>query len=285
MVMHPVEIPVAPATQVADDVARALAEDIGTGDATADLLDPDDTAHARVLCREAATLAGRPWFDAVFRAIDPQVDVHWHAKDGERVAADTVLCELRGRARALVSGERSALNFLQLLSGTATATAAYVDAVQGTRARILDTRKTIPGLRVAQKYAVRCGGGVNHRIGLFDAVLIKENHVIAHGSIAGAVARARQLHPALPLICEVETMEELRQAMAAGVDRVLIDEFPMDDMRAAVKLANGGMPIEVSGGVTLDTVAAIAATGVDYISIGALTKHLRAIDLSMRMVD
>jgi nicotinate-nucleotide pyrophosphorylase (carboxylating) len=183
-----------------------------------------------------------------------------------------------------VSAERSALNFLQLLSGTATATAAYVDAVAGTRARILDTRKTLPGLRVAQKYAVRCGGGVNHRIGLFDAVLIKENHIIAHGSIAGAVAQARRLHPSLPLICEVESMDELRQAMAAGADRALIDEFSFDDMRAAVALAGGKFPIEVSGGVTLDTVAAIAATGVDYISIGSLTKHLRAVDLSMRMV-
>ena len=278
------EIPVAPANQVADDVARALAEDLGPGDATADLLDADDTAHARVITREDATLAGRPWFDACFRAIDPQVEIHWHAKDGERVAANTVLCDIRGRARALVSAERSALNFLQLLSGTATTTARYVDAVAGTRTRILDTRKTIPGLRVAQKYAVRCGGGVNHRIGLYDAVLIKENHVIAHGSIAGAVAEARRLHPALPLICEVESMDELRQAMAAGVDRVLIDEFSADDMRAAVKLSNGTMPIEVSGGVTLDTVAAIAATGVDYVSIGSLTKHLRAIDLSMRVV-
>jgi nicotinate-nucleotide pyrophosphorylase (carboxylating) len=281
---HPIEIPVVPATQVADDVAQALAEDIGGGDATADLLDAEATGHARVLCREAATLAGRPWFDACFRALDPHVEIHWHAKDGERVAPDTVLCELRGRARALVSGERSALNFLQLLSGTATATAAFVDAVQGTRARILDTRKTIPGLRVAQKYAVRCGGGVNHRIGLFDAVLIKENHVIAHGSIAGAVAQARRLHPALPLICEVESIDELRQAMAAGVDRVLIDDFTQDDMRAAVRLADGKVPLEVSGGVSLATVAAIAATGVDYISVGSLTKHVRAIDLSMRML-
>ena len=279
------EIPVVPATQVADDVARALAEDIGGGDATADLLDADDRGHARVLCRDAAVIAGRPWFDACFRALDPQVEIAWHVKEGERVAANTVLCELRGNARALVSGERSALNFLQLLSGTATATAAYVDAVAGTRTRILDTRKTIPGLRLAQKYAVRCGGGVNHRIGLFDAVLIKENHIVAHGSIAGAVAQARKLHPSLPLICEVESMDELRQAMAAGVDRALIDEFSREDMRAAVALAAGTFPLEVSGGVTLDDVAAIAATGVDYISIGSLTKHVRAVDLSLRMLS
>lgn len=280
----PLEIPVVPAAQVADDVARALAEDIGSGDATADLLDPGASAHARVLCRERAVIAGRPWFEACFKSLDPQASLQWHVKDGERVEPDTVLCDLRGRARALVSAERSALNFLQLLSGTATSTAAYVAAVAGTRTRILDTRKTIPGLRVAQKYAVRCGGGVNHRIGLFDAVLIKENHVIAHGSIAGAVAQARKLHPSLPLICEVESMDELRQAMAAGVDRALIDEFSLDDMRAAVKLTDGRLPIEVSGGVTLHSVAEIAATGVDYISIGSLTKHLRAIDLSMRMV-
>jgi nicotinate-nucleotide pyrophosphorylase (carboxylating) len=278
------EIPVVPANQVADDVARALAEDLGSGDATADLLDADTAARARVLCRERATIAGRPWFEACFKALDPQAAVQWHVKDGERVEPGTMLCDIQGRARALVSAERSALNFLQLLSGTATATAAYVEAVAGTRARILDTRKTIPGLRVAQKYAVRCGGGVNHRIGLFDAVLIKENHIIAQGSIAGAVAQARRLHPSLPLICEVESLEELRQAMAAGVDRALIDEFSPEDMRAAVRLADGKFPLEVSGGVTLATVAAIAATGVDYISIGSLTKHVRAVDLSMRMV-
>ncbi len=278
------EIPVAPALQVADDIARALAEDIGIGDATADLLDADATAAARVICREAAVIAGRPWFDACFRALDPDMEIVWQVRDGERVAADSVLCELRGKARALVTGERSALNFLQLLSGTATATAAYVDAVQGTRTRILDTRKTIPGLRVAQKYAVRCGGGANHRIGLFDAVMIKENHIAAAGSIAAAAAQARRLHPGLPLICEVESLDELSQAIAAGVDRALIDDFSADDMHAAVKLADGKLPLEVSGGVTLDLVAAIAATGVDYISIGALTKHVRAVDLSMRVV-
>jgi nicotinate-nucleotide pyrophosphorylase (carboxylating) len=278
------EIPVAPALQVADDIARALAEDIGIGDATADLLDADATAAARVICREAAVIAGRPWFDACFRALDPEMEITWRVRDGERVAADTMLCELRGKARALVTGERSALNFLQLLSGTATATAAYVDAVQGTRTRILDTRKTIPGLRVAQKYAVRCGGGANHRIGLFDAVMIKENHIAAAGSIAAAAAQARRLHPSLPLICEVESLDELSQAIAAGVDRALIDDFSADDMHAAVKLADGKLPLEVSGGVTLDLVAAIAATGVDYISIGSLTKHVRAVDLSMRVV-
>jgi len=284
MTTHPLEIPVVPANQVVDDVARALAEDLGTGDATADLIDPEDRGHARVITREACVLAGRPWFEACFRRLDPEVEFDWRLRDGERAEANATLVEMRARSRALVSGERSALNFLQLLSATATVTRAHVDAVAGTRTRILDTRKTIPGLRLAQKYAVRCGGGVNHRIGLYDAILIKENHIVAHGSIAGAVARARELHAGLPLICEVESLDELKQAIAAGVDRALVDECSHDDLRAAVQLAAGRLPLEVSGGVTLDSLPAIAATGVDYVSIGSLTKHLRAIDLSMRML-
>jgi nicotinate-nucleotide pyrophosphorylase (carboxylating) len=280
---HPaVLLPPAEAS-IAGDVARALAEDIGPGDATAALL-PDVPAHAQVRCRDAAVIAGRPWFDACFRSLDPAVEIAWHVAEGEAVAPDTVLCDLRGRARALVSAERSALNFLQLLSGTATVTAQFVAALQGTRTRVLDTRKTVPGLRLAQKYAVRAGGGVNHRIGLFDAVMLKENHILAAGSIAAAAAAARRMHPGLPLICEVETLGELRAAIAAGVDRVLIDDFSLEDMHEAVRVAAGQVPLEVSGGVNLETARRYAETGVDFISVGALTKHVRAVDLSLRLV-
>jgi nicotinate-nucleotide pyrophosphorylase (carboxylating) len=281
---HPSDLSPPSADSIAADVARALAEDLGPGDATAALL-PDAPAHARVRCREAAVIAGRPWFDACFRALDPAVDIAWHVAEGAHVAPDTVLCDLRGRARALVSAERSALNFLQLLSGTATVTAAFVAALHGTRTRVLDTRKTVPGLRLAQKYAVRAGGGVNHRIGLFDAVMLKENHILAAGSIDAAVAAARRLHPGLPLICEVETLAELRAAIAARVDRVLIDDFSLEDMHEAVRIAAGQVPLEVSGGVSLETARRYAETGVDFISVGALTKHVRAIDLSLRLVD
>jgi nicotinate-nucleotide pyrophosphorylase (carboxylating) len=283
MTTRPLPVP-PPTAQIASDVARALAEDLGSGDATAQLL-PARVAHATIRCREQAVIAGGPWFDACFRALDPKVRIEWHVAEGERVAADRIVCELRGDARALVSAERSALNFLQLLSGTATTTAAFVAAVAGTGTRILDTRKTIPGLRLAQKYAVRAGGGMNHRIGLFDAVMLKENHILAAGSIAAAARDARAHHPALPLICEVESLQELREAIEAGVDRVLIDDFSEEQMRAAVALAAGRMPLEVSGGVGLETVRRYALTGVDFISIGALTKHVRAIDLSMRLVD
>jgi nicotinate-nucleotide pyrophosphorylase (carboxylating) len=270
--------------RVIEDVARALFEDIGPGDATAELL-PDGPRRATVLCREAAVIAGRPWFDACFVALDSAVSIEWHVDEGAHVAAEAVLCEIRGRARALVTAERSALNFLQLLSGTATTTAAFVAAVRGTRARILDTRKTIPGLRLAQKYAVRVGGGVNHRIGLYDAVMLKENHILAAGSIAAAAAAARTRHPALPLICEVETLQELAEAIEARVDRALIDDFSLEDMHAAVELAAGRLPLEVSGGVSLETVRAYAETGVDFISVGSLTKHVHAVDLSMRLLD
>lgn len=273
-----------PEAQVRADVDRALAEDLGRGDATADLLPAEARASAVIRCREDAVIAGRAWVDACFRRLDPEATLTWRAAEGERVAPDSAICEIRGRARALVSAERSALNFLQLLSGTATATAAYVTAVRGTGCRILDTRKTLPGLRVAQKYAVRVGGGVNHRIGLFDAVMLKENHILAAGSIAAAVRRARELHPDLPLICEVEALDELEQAIDAGADRVLIDDFSLDLMREAVRVAAGRVPLEVSGGVTLEAVRRYAETGVDYISVGALTKHVRAVDLSMRLV-
>lgn len=271
-----------PEAVVAADVARALAEDIGPGDATADLLE-DVPAQARIVAKEAAVIAGRPWFDACFRALDPAVRIDWQVREGERVAAGTVLCTLAGRARALVSAERCALNFLQTLSGTATRTAEYVDALAGTGTRVLDTRKTLPGLRLAQKYAVRAGGGHNHRIGLYDTVMLKENHIRAAGSIAAAAARARALHPELPLVIEVETLDELAQALDTGCTRILVDDFSEADLREAVRIAAGRIPLEVSGGVELARLRDIAATGVDYVSVGALTKHVRAVDLSMRL--
>ncbi|HLI19382.1 MAG TPA: carboxylating nicotinate-nucleotide diphosphorylase [Rhodanobacteraceae bacterium] len=271
-----------PAETIRADVARALAEDIGKGDLTAALIDPDAHARAHIVSREDAVLAGSPWAEECFRQFDPVVRIDWHYADGDRVHADAVLCEIEGNARALVAGERNALNFLQTLSGTATVTRSYVDAIAGTKTKILDTRKTIPGLRLAQKYAVRCGGGHNHRIGLFDAILIKENHVTAAGGIASAIRAARAAHPEVLLECEVESVDELRDAIAAGADRVLLDEFSDSMLRDAVALAAGRVPLEVSGSVNLERVRAIAETGVDYISIGALTKHVHAIDLSMR---
>jgi nicotinate-nucleotide pyrophosphorylase (carboxylating) len=265
------------------DIERAFAEDLGNGDATADLLPPEALAEAALTCREDAVIAGIPWFDACFRKLDPGVSIQWQVRDGERVAAGSVVCHLRGRARALVSAERSALNFLQLLSGTATITAEYVAAVAGTGVRVLDTRKTVPGLRLAQKYAVRCGGGHNHRIGLFDAILVKENHITAAGGIEPAVAAARRQHPALLLEIEVETLDELHRAIAAGVDRIMLDNFTPAMMSEAVAIAAGRVPLEISGNVDLQTIGGYARTGVDFISVGALTKHVRAIDLSLRL--
>lgn len=276
-----------PAEAVEDDVARALAEDLGSGDVTAALL-PDTADSAYLLCKEDAVVCGRPWFDACHRALDPQVRIDWHVAEGDRVAKGTVLAILQGRSRALVSAERTSLNFLQTLSGTATTTAAYVDAVQGTGAKILDTRKTIPGLRLAQKYAVRVGGGVNHRIGLHDAVMLKENHVRAAGSLTAAIRAARAMHPQLPLIVEVETIAQLEEALREGCDRILIDDFDADTRRQAVRIASNPpfdrrIPLEVSGGVDMQTLRAIAEDGVDCISIGGLTKHVRAIDLSLKL--
>lgn len=271
-----------PAGVVAADVARALAEDLGGGDVTAALL-PDVADIAYLLCKEDAVICGRPWFDACHRALDPDVVIEWRVSDGDRAGAGTVLATLSGRTRALVSAERAGLNFLQTLSGTATVTAAYVDAVHGTRTRILDTRKTLPGLRLAQKYAVRCGGGMNHRIGLFDTVMLKENHIRAAGSLTAAVRAARAAQPDLPLVVEVETLLQLDEALAAGCDRILIDDFDAATRREAVRRANGRIPLEVSGGVDLATVRGIAEDGVDFISIGGLTKHVHAIDLSMKL--
>ena len=274
-----------PHEAVAADVARALAEDLGGGDVTSGLL-PDIADSAYLLCKEDAVVCGRPWFDACHRALDPDVQIDWRVDEGGRVAAGTVLATLRGRARALVSAERTSLNFMQTLSATATTTAAHVEAVRGSKARILDTRKTIPGLRQAQKYAVRVGGGVNHRMGLFDAVMLKENHVRAAGSLAAAIDAARTAQPTLPLIVEVETLEQLREALDAGCDRVLIDDFDAGTRREAVAIAGAHparVPLEVSGGVDLAGLRAIAADGVDYISIGGLTKHVQAIDLSLKL--
>ena len=269
------------------DVARALAEDVGTGDVTAALL-PDTADIAYLLCKEEAVIAGRPWFDACHRALDPDVCIEWRVQEGDRVAPRTVLATLSGRTRALVTAERAALNFLQTLSGTATTTSAYVDAVRGTGCTILDTRKTLPGLRLAQKYAVRCGGGRNHRIGLYDAVMLKENHVRAAGTLTAAIRAARSAQPSLPLIVEVETLDQLDEALSEGCERILIDDFDADTRREAVRRAkaapyDGRIPLEVSGGVDMTTLAGIAADGVDFVSIGALTKHVRAIDLSMKL--
>lgn len=265
------------------DAKRALAEDIGTGDASADLISPSAKASARVVCREQATLAGAPWFEACMRELDPDLQIEWHYRDGDTVEAGATLCEMKGRARSLLSAERSALNFLQTLSATATVTARYAAVVAGTRTKILDTRKTLPGLRIAQKYAVRCGGGSNHRMGLFDAILIKENHISAAGGLPAAVAAARQRHPDLLLEVEVENLEELEQALAAGVDRVMLDEFGDTEIARALKLIDGRTQVEVSGSVDLERLKELAGLGVDYISIGALTKNIRAIDLSMRV--
>jgi len=273
---------------LAEQVARALREDVGSGDVTARLIDETTRARARVVCREAAVLCGRAWFDETFRQLDRTVAVRWLYEDGGMIAADATLCELEGPARALLTGERTALNFLQLLSGTATTTRHYVDAIRGTACRILDTRKTVPGLRTAQKYAVRCGGGSNHRIGLFDMVLIKENHIAAAGSITRAVANARQRAPGVRVEVETEDLEQVREALAAQAEIIMLDDFRVEQMRAAVALNRAHArpaQLESSGGVTLHELRAIAETGVDYVSIGALTKHVRAIDLSMRIID
>ena len=272
-----------PADQVLRDVERALEEDIGTGDVTADLLDANELAHARVITREPAVLCGQAWFEACFKHLDAGSVCEWQVAEGARASAGALLCRIVGKARALVTAERSALNFLQTLSATATATATYVEAIRGTRARILDTRKTLPGLRQAQKYAVRVGGGTNHRMGLHDAILLKENHIAAAGSIRAAVASARALHPSIMVEVEVENFSELREALGAGVDRIMLDEFEPEELVQAVSEVDGRVPLEVSGGVGLERVRAIAETGVDYISVGALTKHIRAVDLSMRV--
>ena len=266
------------------DVARALAEDVGSGDLTADLLPADRIGQAKVIVREQAVVCGQAWFDEVFRQVDPRVTVEWLVKDGDSVEADQQLCRLEGPVRALFTGERSALNFLQLLSGTATTARRYVEAVAGTKARILDTRKPFPGLRLAQKCAVRCGGASNHRLGLYDAILIKENHIYAAGSIRNALEAARRLHPNVPTEIEVENLEQLEEALAAGARQILLDNFDLAELRQAVAITNSRATLEASGNIGLDNLRQVAETGVDFISIGSLTKHVQAIDLSMRFV-
>ncbi|GKT14826.1 carboxylating nicotinate-nucleotide diphosphorylase [Acidovorax sp. SUPP2522] len=269
-----------------DDVARALREDVGAGDLTAGLIDPARRVRARVLARESAVICGGPWAEAAVRALDPAARITWHVQEGERCAPDQVVLEVEGSARALLSAERTALNFLQLLSAVATKTATYVDAVRGTRAQIVDTRKTLPGLRLAQKYAVRTGGGTNHRIGLHDAVLIKENHIAAAGGVA-AVLRAAQAVAAQAAFVEieVETLEQLQEALDAGATMLLLDNMPLPMLHDAVRRNAGRAILEISGGVTLEGLRALAETGVDRISIGTLTKDVKAIDFSMRMQD
>jgi nicotinate-nucleotide pyrophosphorylase (carboxylating) len=278
-------VPELPA-DLANQVEAALREDLGTGDVTAMLVPAAQRVHGRVMTREPAVLCGRAWVDETFRQLDPKVQLTWQAADGERVAAEQIIFALAGPARPVLTGERTALNFLQLLSGTATMTRRFVDAVAGTHCRILDTRKTVPGLRTAQKYAVRCGGAQNHRMGLFDQVLIKENHIAAAGSLTGAIEVARRDAAGVAIEVEVETLSELQEALNARPDIVMLDEFSLEDMRNAVALNRAhAVPakLEVSGSVSLEAVRAIAETGVDYISVGALTKHVRAIDLSMRL--
>jgi nicotinate-nucleotide pyrophosphorylase (carboxylating) len=267
-----------------DEIDRFLAEDLGYGDLTVTLIPGTTVATATVVTRESMILCGRAWFNGVFDRLDSAVEIIWRADEGEEVAPNTELCQMRGSARALLSGERTALNLLQTLSGTATLARAYARAVEGTRVKVLDTRKTIPGLRRAQKYAVRCGGCHNHRIGLYDGILIKENHILATGSIENAVQAAQSLNAGVPIMVEVEDLDQLRQALITGAGRILLDNFTLPMMHEAVALTHGRTELEVSGNVTLDNIKEIAATGVDYISIGALTKNLQAIDLSMRIV-
>jgi len=270
---------------ISKQVRLALEEDIGNGDVTAALLDPGRVADATVTCREAGVLCGKAWFDEVFRQLDPAIRIEWLAHDGQLVSANQQLCRLHGPGHALLTGERTALNFLQTLSGTASLTRRFVDAMGDSTTRLLDTRKTLPGLRLAQKYAVRCGGGHNHRIGLYDMVLIKENHIAACGSITTAVQAAVQRYPDLPIEVEVESLTQLEEALAAGARRVLLDNFTLDTLREAVKITARRAELEISGNVTLDNIAEYAAIGVDYISTGAITKHLTALDLSMRVID
>lgn len=266
-------------------MARALAEDIGSGDVTAALVPADQAARATLITRDAMVLCGAAWVEETFRQLDASIVIDWRASDGAQFTAGSVLCGIQGPARAILTGERCALNFLQTLSGTATTTRRYADALAGTACQVLDTRKTIPGLRLAQKYAVRCGGGRNHRLGLHDMVLLKENHIMAAGSITAAIAAARAASPEVPVEIEVESLAEFREALAARPDVIMLDEFSLDDMHIAVAARNAqaaGVRIEASGGLTLENIRTVAEAGIDYISVGALTKHLDAIDLSLR---
>ena len=279
--LRPVPVP----ADLPQQVAAALAEDIRGGDLTAALIPPEKNGHATIITREAAILCGIPYVEAVFRQVDARVNFDWRAQEGEAVSANQILFSVDGPARALLTGERTALNFLQLLSGTATAAHRYAELLAGTRSRLLDTRKTIPGLRTAQKYAVRVGGGLNHRMGLFDGILIKENHIAAAGGIAPAVAAAKRNAAKAAVEVEVEDLAQLQAAIDAGADIALLDNFSLEAMREGVALnakAKHPLKIEASGGITLETIRAIAETGVDFISVGSITKHVQAVDLSMR---
>ncbi|NRP94628.1 Nicotinate-nucleotide pyrophosphorylase [carboxylating] [Marinobacterium sp. xm-g-59] len=266
------------------NVRLAIEEDVSTGDITAELIPENQQAKAEIISRDQAVIAGSAWVNEVFKQVDPTVEVDWKVADGDSVAPNTLLFTLKGSARSLLTGERAALNFLQTLSGTATLSKQYSDKVANTPVKLLDTRKTLPGLRLAQKYAVTCGGCYNHRIGLFDAFLIKENHILAAGGIESAISQAKSNHPGKPVEVEVESFDELNQALEAGADIIMLDNFTPDQMREAVALVDGRAKLEASGNITDDTLVSYAETGVDYISIGALTKHCRAIDLSMRLV-
>lgn len=270
---------------IPEAVARALEEDIGSGDITAQLIPASQQATARVISRQTATICGVDWVNEVFKQVDETLKIDWLVDDGVQVEKDQVLFTATGSARNLLTAERAALNFLQTLSGTATVSRFYADKVTGTHVKLLDTRKTLPGLRFAQKYAVTCGGCYNHRIGLFDAFLIKENHIMACGGIKAAIDTARNNEPSKPVEVEVETMDELHQALNAGADIIMLDNFSLEDMRCAVEITHGIAKLEASGGITDETLRPIAETGVDYISIGALTKHCQAIDLSMRLIE
>ena len=272
------------AQSVVSQVTQAVAEDLGSGDISASLIDPDTQATARVITRQVGIFCGALWVNETLRQIDSSMQIRWEVKDGDQVTPDQVLFVLSGRARSLLSAERTLLNFVQLLSGTATRTAHYVALIQGTETQLLDTRKTIPGLRIAQKYAVKCGGGSNHRIGLFDAFLLKENHIVAAGSITGAIEAAKTAFPDKPVEIEVENLAELTEAMAAGADIALIDNFSIADTQTAVAISRGKMVLEASGGITQGSIAEIARTGVDYISCGDLTKGVEPLDLSMRFL-
>jgi nicotinate-nucleotide pyrophosphorylase (carboxylating) len=277
--------PPPPAETIAEDVRRALDEDLGSGDVTSDVVPSQSHARARVIAREPAVQCGSPWFDRVFAVLDTRIETRWSTEDGAMVATGQTLCTLTGPARGILSGERTALNFLQLLSGVATRSRSYADIVAHSHTQVLDSRKTLPGLRAAQKYAVRCGGCTNHRMGLYDGFLIKENHLLAAGSISKAITQARATHPQLPVEVEVENVDQLEEALDAGADTVMLDNFDRGAIREAVDIAAGRAKLEVSGNMDLRSVAELANLGVDFISVGALTKNVSAIDLSMRFLD
>ena len=271
-----------PQKHIENSIKLALEEDIGSGDVTCDLINKTATSSATVIAREPAIICGIAWFNEVFKQLDNNIQINWHVKDGELINSNQLICELNGSTRSLLSGERTALNFLQTLSGTASLAKQYAEAIESTPTKVLDTRKTIPGLRLAQKYAVACGGCKNHRVGLYDAILIKENHIMGAGSIKLAVESARKHHPQLSIEVEVENLDELQQALDARVERALLDNFSIEQLKQAVELNHNQIELEASGNVTLDTILSIAETGVDYISSGAITKDLKALDLSMR---